>query len=158
SSSIYTLDPFQRSLMTWGTQLVALPALAIATGLAQRFLVENPARVMVLAAGIGLATVPLQFFILLHPPLWLYITVTILNVVPVLLLLPITSVVRLQAIPARYRGVGLQVATPFLLIANWLAPAIAQVGLKIGLLQSIIVFIPFTLVAALLNLGAATSI
>jgi len=158
SASEYTLDPFQRSLMAWGTQLVMIPALFVATALAQRFLLEAPSRVMVMAATIGLVLLPVQFIVLLHPPLWLYIGVNMLAPMPTLLLLPVVAVINLQALPARYRGVGLQVAAPFLLIATWLGPVIAQVGLKMGLVQSIIVFMPFSLAAALLHFAAATSV
>jgi len=158
SASLYTLDPFQRSLIAWLSQLVVLPGLLVATALSQRFLIEAPSRVMVMAASIGLLMLPVQFIVLMHPPLWLYVSVTVLAPLPTLLLLPVISVINLQAIPARYRGVGLQVQTPFLLIAGWLAPVIAQVGLKMGLVQSIVVFMPFSLVAALLHLAAASSV
>ena len=158
SASEYTLDPFQRSLMAWGGQLVMIPALFVATALAQRFLVEAPSRVMFMAGMIGLVVLPAQFIVLLHPPLFVYIVVTVLAPMPTLLLIPIVLVVNMQAIPARYRGVGMQVQTPFLLIASWLGPVIAQVGLKMGLVQSIVVFMPFSLAAALLHLAAASSV
>ena len=158
SANEYTLDPFQRSLMAWGGQLVVILALIVATGLTQRYLLQNPTRVMVMAALIAMTVLPMQLVVLLHPPLWLYVIATVAAQLPQLLVLPVVAVITLQATPARYRGVALQVGTPFLLISSWLGPVIAQAGLKLGLVQSIVVFMPFTLAAALINLAAATSV
>jgi branched-chain amino acid transport system ATP-binding protein len=158
SANEYTLDPFQRSLIQWGGTLVMIPLLFISTGLAQKFLLQAPSRVMVMAATIGLAVIPVQFVVLLHPPLWIYILAPMVALVPQMLVLPAVQVVNLQAIPARYRGVGLQVSTPFALIATWLAPVLFQVGLRMGLVQSIVVFMPFMIAASLLHLAAATSV
>jgi branched-chain amino acid transport system ATP-binding protein len=158
SANEYSLDPFQRSLIQWLGVVVMIPLLFVSTNLAQRFLLQSPSRVMVMAAVMGMATLPVPFIVLLHPPLWLYAITPMLAMVPQMLVIPAVGVINLQAIPARFRGVGLQVQAPFLLIANWLAPVLAQQGLKMGLSASIIVFAPFSLIAALLHLGAATSV
>jgi ABC-type branched-subunit amino acid transport system ATPase component/MFS family permease len=154
----FALDPFQRSLLLTSTTVVTLPSLALGAGIADRLLARKPSTLVAMLAGLSFIASASLIGQAFAPNLITFVILSIIPPVTTSLLLPASATVMSLVVPARYRGVGLQLGTPLRLISGLVAPALVAVATQISLQQAFIFFAPFMLLSGLFYLASAGTV
>jgi branched-chain amino acid transport system ATP-binding protein len=157
-ASKFGLDPLQRSLLVTISSVVLLVALAAGSGVADRLLQKNPATMVSGQAGIAFLTAAAMVGEAFAPNLYLFVGLSLVPVIGLGLLLPAETTVLSMLVPPRFRGVGMKINTPFVLIVGLMAPAMLGLVDTTHLQLSLLVFAPFALVSGFIYLAAAGSV
>jgi branched-chain amino acid transport system ATP-binding protein len=154
----FLLDPFQRGLITVLSQAAALAGLLCAGPVSERILTRRPATLAVVQAA--LSALGAVFLVIegLAPSLVLFVVPLLLFTAFEALLTPATVAVFTLVVPARVRGVGMQLYVPFVAIGTVLSGIIATFAIRVGTQKLLLFYAPFYVVAALIRMASATSI
>ncbi|WP_371781648.1 MFS transporter [Streptosporangium subroseum] len=152
------LDPFQRSLVLEGQMILGLLVVPFAGVLADRFMKRRPA---LLAAIQGVCTLGIGCLVLalgLFPSVPVYIAVNLLFSMIAGVQVPAFIILITQVLPARHRGVGLQLTAPFQLAGGVLSPALLALTDGMPLRYTLISLVPVVVVAGLIQFTAMRSV
>lgn len=154
----FLLNPFQRSLILSITQIVTLPTILVSAAFVDRLLVHRPSRVMVLQGAIGIVgmlSIPLT---LIAPNIWFLLPFNIMlayvSAIPALA----ASVMGTMVIPARVRGLGLQVFALIYYPVNAVASILVIAFQDLPLSTVLLLFMPFQLIGGIIAISAASSV
>jgi branched-chain amino acid transport system ATP-binding protein len=154
----FGLDPFQRSLILTAINGVSLPAVILGGSLADRLLARRPSSLLTAQAVGAFLSAAALFATGFAPNLPVYVVLYAVPVIMVALMVPASNVVRSLVVPSRYRGIGMQIGSPFSLITILMGPVILSTFVHGTDLQRVYVyFAPFFVVAGLIYLAAANS-
>ena len=159
-SGKFGLDPFQRSLMLTVINALTLPALAAGGALADRLLVRRPSGLLSVQATLGLIAAAAYVGEAFATNLYLYFALATVPALCVGVQAPLGRTITSLVVPSRYRGVGLQIGTPFSIAALLLGPYVVSTVLGHGdgdLQHAYMYFAPFSIISSLIYLAAATS-
>lgn len=157
-ASKFALGPLERSLLATATSLLAIPALLIGTGIADRLLRHKPSTLVALQAGlqfVSAAGVIAQAF---APNLLLFFVASTIPSVLSILLSPIGFTVSSMIVPARIRGAGMQIFTPFSLLGLAFTPILLMAVEGLSLEMAFVLFAPFMVISGLIYLASAGSV
>ncbi len=157
-SGTFGLDPLQRALFLTVTSALLLPALVLGACVADRLLQRRPSSLVTAQAWVAFATAAALAGSAFTDNLYVFLALSAVPVLSLGLLLPVTITVQSLVIPARFRGVGLKIGTPFQLAAALLAPALLAAVDSNDFQRSLLIFAPFGAVSGLLYLAAATGV
>ncbi|WP_179282517.1 MFS transporter [Streptosporangium subroseum] len=152
------LDPFQRSLVLEGQMVLGLLVVPFAGVLADRFMKRRPA---LLAAVQGVCTLGIGCLVLalgLFPSVPVYIAVNLLFSMIAGVQVPSFIILITQVLPARHRGIGLQLTAPFQLAGGVLSPALLALTDGMPLRYTLISLVPVVVVAGLIQFTAMRSV
>ena len=155
----FGLDPFQRSLVLTSIGIVTLPAIALGGPLADRLLARRPASLVSMQAGMSFATAAAYVGSAFADNLYLYIVLHAIPAVLLALLVPATTLAMSLTVPSRYRGVGLQIGSPFTVVALMTGPLLLSTIVSGGgeLQRGYLVFAPLAVLSGLIFMAAANS-
>ncbi len=112
-ASKFGLDPLQRSFIGTIGPALSVPMLILGGPVADRLLARRPSA-LVVAQAAGMFSLAAAFvFMSFVSSLWLFVGLSLVPTVLISLLSPSVAVVQSLVVPARYRGIGLQIGTPF---------------------------------------------
>ncbi|MDO5726381.1 MAG: MFS transporter [Bowdeniella nasicola] len=157
-ASKFALGPLERSLLATATSLLAIPALLIGTGIADRLLRYKPATLVALQAGlqfVSAAGIIAQAF---APNLVLFFIASTIPSVLAIVLSPIGFTVSSMIVPARIRGAGMQIFTPFSLLGLAFTPVLLLAAEGLSLEMAFVLFAPFMVISGLIYLASAGSV
>ena len=154
----FALGPFERGLISTIGIVLTFPTLLIGTAVADRLLARKPSTLVVLQAGAQFLTSVALVLQAFSPNLVVFVILGVIPSIVSALLGPVGAVVQAMILPARYRGVGMQVYTPFSLIGAVLAPVLLAVSAQINLQMAFLFFAPFLVISGLLYLASANSV
>lgn len=157
-ASKFALGPLERSLLATATSLFAIPALLIGTGIADRLLRHKPSTLVALQAGlqfVSAAGIIAQAF---APNLLLFFVASTIPSVLSILLSPIGFTVSSMIVPARIRGAGMQIFTPFSLLGLAFTPVLLMAVEGLSLEMAFVLFAPFMVLSGLIYLASAGSV
>ncbi|WP_285777746.1 MFS transporter [Microtetraspora sp. NBRC 13810] len=153
-----TLDPFQRSLVLEGQMILGLIAVPIAGVMADRFLRRRPS---LLAAVQGTCTLGIGCLVLalgLFPSIPVFIATNLLFSIIAGIQVPSFIVLITQVLPARHRGIGLQLTAPFQLAGGVLSPVLLALTDGMPLRYTLLSLVPLVVVAGLIQFTAMRSV
>jgi len=159
-ASKFGLDPVQRSFIGTIVSALTLPALAYGSAAADKLLIKRPAS-LVSAQATGAFIVAAAYVGTAYAPTMLsYIVLEALPVIVLAVMAVLQSTVQSLVVPSRYRGVGLQIGTPFQLIAILIGPRILGSIVSSGASpqHTFLFFAMFSAGAGLVYLAAANSV
>ncbi|MDO5501674.1 MAG: MFS transporter [Actinomycetia bacterium] len=154
-ASRFALGPFERSLIATVTTLFSIPAVLIGTAVADRLLARKPSSVVALQAVVGLISSGIMVAQAFAPNLVIFVTLSVTGAILPMVLSPIGFTITSMVVPARYRGVGMQVFTPFALVGTLMGPALLAVSGQVTLQQAFLFFAPFMVLSSLIILASA---
>lgn len=154
----FALGPFERSLLTTATIIATFPAIMIGTALADRLMAAKPASVVAMQAAAGFISAACMVGQAFSPNLVFFVVLSVLPAAVQSAIAPVNSAVMSMIVPARYRGVGMQVFTPFALVSTLLGPVLLSLAQGTNLQQAFLFFAPFMVLASLLYLASAGSV
>lgn len=157
-ASKFAMSPMERSMLAMVTQILVIPAMLLSVGIADRLIERKPSTLVALQAGLSFLSSVMLIAQAFAPNLAVFV---VLSLVPALLTTvfgPIGLSVMSLVVPARYRGVGMQIFTPFALVGTLLGPVLVQVASQVTLQQSFLFFAPFLLISGLIYLASAGSV
>ena len=157
-ASKFALGPFERSMVMTLSALAAIPAVMIGSAVADRLLAVKPSTVVLLQAVVGAVASLVMVAQAFAPTLAVFVLLSVLGTVLPSVLGPIGFTITSMVVPARYRGVGMQVFTPFALVGALLGPALLTVAGQINLQQAFLFFAPFMVISSLIYLASAGSV
>ncbi|HVT65405.1 MAG TPA: MFS transporter [Mycobacteriales bacterium] len=155
----FGLDPFQRSLILSWINGASLVAIGYGGGIADRLLAKRPASLITIQATLAFVSAIGFVGQAFATSLPLYILCSSIPSLSLAAAVPSQRVSQSMVVPSRYRGVGLQIGTPFSLAATLLGPALlSTVTGHGGNLQHVFLyFAPFYVVSGFIYLAAASS-
>lgn len=154
-ASRFALGPFERSLVATATTVFSIPAILLGTAVADRLLATKPSSVVALQAVVGMVSSGVMVAQAFAPNLVLFVMLSILGSVLPMVLSPIGFTITSMVVPARYRGVGMQVFTPFALVGTLMGPVLLTVAGQVTLQQAFLFFAPFMVISSLIILASA---
>ena len=158
-ASKFALGPFERSILIASvTALATIPAIMVGSVVADRLLSVKPSSLVALQAVMGAVSAALMVGQAFAPNLVVFVAISVLAAVIPAVLGPIGFTVTSMVVPARYRGVGMQVFTPFALVGAMLGPVMLTVAGQINLQQAFLFFAPFMVISSLIYLASAGSV
>ncbi|GAA0986725.1 MFS transporter [Acrocarpospora macrocephala] len=152
------LDPFQRSLVLEAQVICGLLVVPLAGALSDRLLVRRPALLAAIQAmgtlGIGCLVLTLG----LVPSVQVFIVTSVLFSAIAGIQVPSFIILITQVLPARHRGVGLQLTAPFQLLGGALSPVLLALTDGLALRYTLLSLVPVLVVAGLLQLTCMRSV
>ncbi|MDQ1439395.1 MAG: hypothetical protein QOK43_3024 [Acidimicrobiaceae bacterium] len=154
----FFLDPSQRAALLTAQAVAALPAFLLGGVIADRMIRFRPASLVAAQASLYFLSALLLAVVALNDSLVVFIATSVLIAFLVAALLPASSVVISLVAPARVRGVGFQMAAPFLLVGLAVGPAVVRFAQQVPVQQGLLFFIPFNIVGGMIVLSSASTV
>ncbi len=155
---LFQLSPSERGNLATLGGVVALLGLLMAGPVADRLLAVRPGRVMTLLGLLALVQCGALAVLALSNNLWLSVLIEQPIVFVSAMIAPATTSMVSMVVPARIRGLGLQVIAPWSVLPLVLTPALGKYIDSLGLRAGMFVFIPFIAVGALIVIGASLGV
>ncbi|MFG1704197.1 MFS transporter [Nonomuraea sp. M3C6] len=154
----YALSPFQRSMLLEAQLVAGLVAVLLAGLLNDRFVERRPSALAFIqgAGTLGIAVLVLAVGLL--PGLPVFVAANVVFSVIVAMQTPTYLAMMAHVLPARYRGIGFQLAVPFQLLGSALGPLLLALTEGPALRHVLLWLVPFVVVAALVQLAATRSV
>ena len=158
-SGKFGLDPFQRSLLLTVITIGTLPAVAVGGALADRLLARRPSGLLTMQATFTFVSAASFVGQAFATNFLLYVALSAVPGIALAVASPLSNTIASLVVPSRYRGVGLQIGTPFSLAALLLGPTLISTVLKHGgdLQRTYLFLAPFYVVSGLIYLAASSS-
>lgn len=154
----FYLDPSQRASLLTAQSVAALPAFLMGGVIADRMIKVRPAALVAGQAALHFVTGAMLCVIALTDSLAPFVVTTIVGPVVVASLLPASAVVVSLVTPARVRGIGFQMAAPFVLIAMVVSPSLVGLAQRMSPGQGLLLFVPLNIVGGLIVLSSAATV
>ena len=154
----FLLSAGQRGGLASVSQILLIPALLAGAVFADRLLALRPRSLMVLIGGLSVLSAAALTVQALASNLVEFYVPSILTSILAGLVAPATFTVMTLVVPARYRGLGLQIAAPFTLIGTILGGVAIRFADTNRPQDSLLFFVPFLLIGAALQLACAGTV
>jgi branched-chain amino acid transport system ATP-binding protein len=154
----FFMDANQRATFALVGTLIAIPAIMLGGAFADRLLSFRPASLVVLQAGLFFFSAASTIVNGLMPNMYFFLALMLLQQVAGAMIGPAASVIGSLVVPARVRGLGLQVFVPFQLVGLALTAPLSQLGTQLSLQAALIFFSPFYVIAGVIILSNAATI
>lgn len=157
-ASRFSLSPLERSFLGTITAVIMIPATLISVGIADRLIVRKPSSLVALQAWLSFISSAMLVAQAFAPNLFIFFVLSLVPAILSTVFAPIGQAVMSLVIPARYRGVGMQIQTPFALIGIIMGPVLLQVASRVTLQQAFLFFAPFLVISGLIYLASAGTV
>ena len=154
----HALSPFQRSMLMEAQMVAGLVAVLVAGLLNDRFVARRPSALALVQGGGTLGIAVLLLAVGLLPGLPVFVAANVVFSVIVAMQTPTYLAMMAHVLPARYRGIGFQLAVPFQLLGSTLGPLLLALTEGLALRHILLWLAPFVVVAALVQLAATRSV
>ncbi len=154
----FFLDASQRAQLATVQGLLSIPVLLLGGALADKLLSYRPATLVLLQAGIFFVSAATTILNGLVPNLYMFIAFSLILGAASSTIAPAAGAIGSLVVPARLRGIGLQVFIPFQLVGMMLSSPLTRLGERFSLQTSLLLFAPFYAVAGAIVLSTAASI
>ncbi len=154
----FLLNPFQRSLVGTAQSILTIPAFLVAGVVADRILAHKPATLVLIQSGmffVQAGVLVIQAFV---PNVFLFIAMSVITGSISIALSPAAAVVSSLVVPARVRGMGMKVFTPFAVIGQLMQLPLIAVAQKMSIQQALLLFVPFMILGGMIQLSTAATI
>ncbi|MFP5322676.1 MAG: MFS transporter [Acidimicrobiia bacterium] len=153
---VFELNELQRGIIEASLNPFQIAALAVGVPLATRFAGTNPALLLRLLAGVGIAVSSALVLFALSPNVATAVVAHVVVVAPLALLLPGIYAILSLAIPPRARGLGFGIGSLYIIPGLVLLPIVGAVADDVGARQAMVVMVPvFLLGAAIMSSAGA---
>jgi branched-chain amino acid transport system ATP-binding protein len=154
----FFLDPSQRAMLLTAQAVAALPAFLLGGAIADRLIRFRPASLVAAQASLHFVAAGSLVVLAVNNSFPVFAATSVVTAFVVAALLPASSVVVSLVAPARVRGVGFQMAAPFVLIGLALGPAVVSLAQQVPLQQGLLFFVPFNVLGAMIILSSAGTV
>ncbi|MDQ1444781.1 MAG: hypothetical protein QOI20_1245, partial [Acidimicrobiaceae bacterium] len=154
----FFLDAGQRATLAMVQTCLGIPALMLGSAFADRMLAIRPSGIVAFQGGIFFVSAAVTIVNGLAPNIYVFLVFGVLLAVVNGMLLPASTAISTLVIPARVRGLGMQVFVPFQLVGLAVGPVLINLGQRLPLQQAVIMFSPFYVIGGLIILSTASTI
>jgi branched-chain amino acid transport system ATP-binding protein len=154
----FFLDAGQRATLAMVQTILSIPALMLGSAFADRLLAVRPAGIVAFQGGIFFFSATVTIINGFAPNIYVFLVFGVLLAVANGMLLPASTAISTLVVPARVRGLGMQVFVPFQLIGLVVGPALVGMGQRLPLQQAVVAFAPFYVIGGLIILSTASTI
>ena len=154
----FGLDAFQRSGILALTFVGALVGLMVAGPLSEKLLAKRPATIVVAQAGMTFVHAGGLVIQAFAPLLIVFAGTQLVVGALALMFVPIWVTIFSVVVPARVRGLGMQIFTPFAFVGGLIGTQLAGLAESMTPQQALLLFAPFFVVAGMLQLATASVI
>jgi branched-chain amino acid transport system ATP-binding protein len=157
-AQVFQLDAGQRGTIASLGAAAGLLGLILSGPVADRVLAVRPGRLITMLGLIVLGQCVVLLVFTASPWLWLSVGITLPLGFVSALLAPATITVTSLVIPARVRGMGLQMSAPFALIGILGLQIMTPYFNRVGVRQGFLLVVPFLAIGGLIILSAASGV
>jgi len=157
-TNVFQVDPAQLGNITSLGAAVGVVGLLLAGPVADRLLADRPGRLVLLLGGVVLLQCLVLVVFALSPWLLLSVVVSLPLGLFSAMLVPASLTIFSLVIPARIRGVGLQLQAPFTLLGVFLLIALAPELESVGIRQGIMFLTPVLALGGLITMSASVGV
>ena len=157
-SERFLVGPAQRGTLIAVLQLVPLIGLAFSGAIVDRLIATRPAGVVLVQASALLAQAAAVVVLAFAPTLTVAIAVLVPFVAIAAMLIPAERALNSLVVPARVRGLGVQIPQLFALLGIILLNAVAGYFDTLGIQRGMLLFVPLILIGALIVASAAPAV
>jgi ABC-type branched-subunit amino acid transport system ATPase component/sugar phosphate permease len=154
----FLLDPFQRSLLTTVGTVGAMAGLAVAGPISEKVLSKRPSTLVLIQSTLSFVGFALIFLQALAPTLAVFIIPSLMFTIAGAMLQPASITIISLIVPARVRGLGMQMFAPFSVAGALISFRLAGIADTMTIQHALLLFSPFYLLAGMLQLATAATI
>ncbi|HVV75615.1 MAG TPA: MFS transporter [Mycobacteriales bacterium] len=153
----FLLSPEQRSAVAFAAAALSIPVMFVGSALVDRALVRRPKSIAIGISTVMLINAGCTILEAVAPNMWLFVVPQVLSQALVFSTIPAIAAMVSLAVPARIRGVGGQVNTPFALVGSILSPVVASLGNGHSPQAIFLMFTPFFVLGSILLASTAAT-
>jgi branched-chain amino acid transport system ATP-binding protein len=154
----FLLDPFQRSLLSTIATVGAMAGLAVAGPISEKVLSKQPSTLVLIQSALSFVGFGLVLMQALAPTLLVFIIPSLMFTIAGSMLQPASITIFSLIVPARVRGLGMQMFVPFSVAGALISFRLAGIADTMTIQHALLLFSPFYLIAGILQLATAGTI